>query len=111
MPTPSDDETRDQIAKLLSRGAISPLSPAQALAQESFNSIVRRMQGLSPNDLVGKLRVSGLTLLPYVLKDDEDSIERACSSCINYERHRRFCNLPELMLPVELQWSCIVWRM
>jgi hypothetical protein len=24
--------------------------------------------------------------------------------------HRRFCELPELMLPVEPQWSCRLWR-
>lgn len=37
-------------------------------------------------------------------------IEHACATCLYYERHRRFCNLPELMLPVEAEWSCIVWR-
>jgi hypothetical protein len=110
MPSPSDDATRDRIAKLLSGGAINPPWTERALSQQTFDAIVRALQGLNPADLVGKLVISGFTLRPYVLKDDEYPIEHACWSCIYYERHLGFCNVPGLTLPVEPQWSCIVWR-
>jgi hypothetical protein len=28
-----------------------------------------------------------------------------------YQVHRRFCELPELMVPVEPGWSCRLWRL
>ena len=111
MPQPSDDATRDRIARLLTGGAINPAWTERALSQDTVDTVLRALQGLRPDDLVGKLVVAGFTLRPYQVKDGEDSsVEHACWSCIYYERHRRFCKLPELMLPVEPQWSCIVWR-
>ncbi len=44
------------------------------------------------------------------MSDDDERVEHACRTCLYYEKHRRFCNLPELMLPVEPEWSCIVRR-
>ena len=77
--------------------------------QQSLDAVVRALQSPNRGGLIGMRVVSGFTLNPDVLKDDEPSIEPAGSSCIHRERHRRFCNLPGLMLPVEPQWSCIVW--
>jgi hypothetical protein len=109
-PASNDDELRQRISALLSGEAINPPWTARALSQRTFDAVVRALQDLRPDDLVGKLVVGGFTLHAYMLKDDPDQIVHACSTCIYYERHRRFCNLPELMLPVEPQWSCIVWR-
>lgn len=109
LSTPADDALRHRIATLLS-GALNPPWTERALTQETFDAIVRALQDLRTDDLVGKLVIGGFTLKPYVLPDDPDGIEHSCATCLYYERHRRFCNLPELMLPVEAEWSCIVWR-
>ena len=106
----ADDASRARIVKLLSGGAINPPWTERALSQETFDATIRALQNLSPGDLVGKLVVGGFTLRPYVLAGDDSGIEHSCMTCLYYERHRRFCNLPELMLPVEPEWSCIVWR-
>ena len=37
-------------------------------------------------------------------------IEQACETCMYYKVHRRYCELPELELPVEPEWSCRLWR-
>ena len=109
MSSSADDELRNRIETLLS-GALNVPWTQRALSQRTFDKVIRELQELPPNSLVGKLVIGGFTLKPYVPPDDEDGIEHACATCIYYERHRRFCNLPELMLPVEPQWSCIVWR-
>jgi hypothetical protein len=109
MPTKADDILRKRIGTLLS-GALNVPWTKRALDQASFDAVIRELQGLRRGDLIGKLVVGGFTLDPYWPPDDTDGIEHSCATCIYYERHRRFCNLPELMLPVEPQWSCIVWR-
>jgi hypothetical protein len=104
MPSNTDDELRARIETL------NVPWTKRALSQASFDAIVCELQGLQPDNLIGKLVISGFTLTPYVPPGDADGIEHSCATCLYYERHRRFCNLPELMLPVEPRWSCIVWR-
>lgn len=109
MHPPTDDALRNRIVRLLS-SSLNPPWTQRSLSNETFVATVRALQELEPEDLVGKLVVGGFTLRPYTPPDDPDGIEHSCATCLYYERHRRFCNLPELMLPVEPQWSCIVWR-
>lgn len=109
MSPKADDELRTRIETLLS-GALNVPWTKRALDQHSFDAVVRELQDLGPDKLIGKLVVGGFTLKPYRPPDDADGIEHSCATCLYYERHRRFCDLPELMLPVEPQWSCIVWR-
>jgi hypothetical protein len=61
-------------------------------------------------DLNGRLVVAGFTQTPYVAPEDADGIEQSCATCMYFERHRGWCNLAELMLPVKAEWSCILWR-
>jgi hypothetical protein len=109
MSSKDDEALRARIETLLS-GALNVPWTRRALNQPAFDAVVRELQNLGADDLVGKLVIGGFTLAPYRPPDDADGIEHACATCIYYERHRQFCNLPELMLPVEPQWSCIVWR-
>ncbi|RWD64504.1 MAG: hypothetical protein EOS36_09890 [Mesorhizobium sp.] len=53
-----------------------------------------------------KLVIAGFTLQPV----EHQGIEQACESCMYYLVHRRFCDLPELDLPFEPEWSCPLWR-
>lgn len=78
----------------------------RAYSHEEILSVVARLQGLDTDDYEAKLRVAGFTSTPYGEADDE----QACETCMYYQVHRRFCELPELMLPVEAEWSCRLWR-
>ena len=63
----------------------------------------------TPNDdYVGKLRLAGFTTQPYAA--DQDDIAQACETCMYYVVNRKFCDLPELKIPVKPEWSCRLWR-
>lgn len=70
----------------------------------------QRLRSLDADDLAGHLKVTGFMLQPYVAPEDADGIAQSCATCMYFERHRGFCALPELMLPVEPEWSCVLWR-
>ena len=82
----------------------------RAYTSEAVNAVSERLRALNSDDLEAKLAVAGFTREPYPAPDDEDRIEQSCATCMYFERHRKFCALPELMLPVEPAWSCILWR-
>jgi hypothetical protein len=71
--------------------------------------IVAELQSVAVDCLEDKLRIAGFTLSPHV-SEIEPEIEQACRTCMYYESHRKYCNLPELKLGVEPEWSCILWR-
>ena len=81
----------------------------RAYSDAEIRRVVDALQALAPDDLAGRLRLGGFTLQPYV-GAEEPEIEQACKTCMYYESHRRWCNLPELKLGVEADWSCIIWR-
>jgi hypothetical protein len=82
----------------------------RAYTADAVTVMSRRLQSLPPDDLAAKLTLAGFTRTPYVAPDDEGRIEQSCATCMYFERHRQFCVVPELMLPVKPQWSCILWR-
>lgn len=82
----------------------------RAYTFDDVSAVTARLQALAPDDLQGRLVVAGFTPVPYVAPDDEDGIEQSCATCMYFERHRGWCNLAELMLPVKAAWSCILWR-
>lgn len=105
----SDDALRTWIEQRLSTGLQTEWRP-RAYASDQIAAVCQRLQHLSADDAEGKLVTAGFTLEPYVDPGDADSIEQSCATCMYFERHRRFCALPELMLPVEPEWSCTLWR-
>ncbi len=105
----SDDEAedtrvRERIRALLADGLQTEVTP-RADAHEEVLDVVRRLQNAG-DDLEAKLVISGFTAFPI----EHDGIEQACETCMYYKVHRRFCELPELMLPAEPDWSCRLWR-
>lgn len=99
------EATRVEIAKLLSEGLKTEAWP-RAETSEDVNEIVNRLQVEAGEDLEKKLVVSGFT--DYTVEADD--IEQPCETCMYYKVHAKFCDLPELMLPVEPEWSCRLWR-
>ena len=106
---PGDAAVRAQLTALLDSGLKTDWRH-RADTSEKVDEVTRRLQQISHDDYAGKLKVAGVTVHPYV-PPAQPEIEQACSTCVRYERVRRYCNLPELELPVEPEWSCVVWRL
>ena len=70
----------------------------------AFAKILEELKALKPDDLEGKLVISGFTDYPY------GPDQMRCQECIYYLVHRKWCDLPELALPVEADWWCRLWR-
>ena len=87
-------------------GGLEPEIEPRAYSHEEVLEVVGRLQKLDSNDYDAKLVVGGFTLEPYGVGEDE----QACDTCMYYQVHREFCELPELMLPVGPKWSCRLWR-
>ena len=104
-----DDTLLARIDRLLADGLQTRWS-RRAYASNDVNALCGRLQTLAADDLEAKLVAAGFLRTPYVDGDDADGIEQSCATCMYFERHRRFCALPELQLPVEAKWSCTLWR-
>jgi len=104
----ADDSLRAVLEDNLGNGLKTEVEP-RAYSSEEVNEIVARLQKLEGEDYSNKLIVAGFTLKAFNSGDDEDD-KQACETCMYYLVHRKFCELPELMLPVEEEWSCRLWR-
>ena len=96
--------TRAEIKAALNAGLKAEVYP-RADTAEQLQQIGDRLRGAF--DLKQKLSIGGFTLKPV----DHGGVEQACSSCTNFLVHKRFCERPELQLPVEPEWSCRLWRL
>ena len=105
----SDAELLARIDALLAKG-LQTESARRAYSSEEVMAACQRLQAVSADDAEAKLVVAGFLRRPYVAAGDDDAIEQSCATCMYFERHRKYCALPELMLPVEPEWSCILWR-
>jgi len=71
-----------------------------------FQAIVDELGRLPHEDLLGRLDVGGFAAHPVKI----DSITQRCQECIYYLPHRKWCDLPELPVPVEANWWCRLWK-
>lgn len=69
-----------------------------------FEAILAELRQYQANDLEEKLVLAGFIDHPY----GED--KQRCLECMYYLVHRRWCDLPELAVPVEPEWWCRLWR-
>ena len=100
----ADAVVREEISRLLAGGLATEVHP-RADTHEDVTRIIARLREAG-DDLEAKLTIAGFTLETIVHGD----MEQPCETCMYYVVHRRFCELPELNLPVEPQWSCRLWR-
>ncbi len=98
-----DEALRGQIQVLLAGGLVVEAFP-RADTHEEVLAITALLQAAS--SLEQKLAIAGFTLTPV----EHGGIAQACETCMYYLVHRRFCELPELDVPVEPEWSCRLWR-
>ncbi len=100
-----EDVLRHHIARQLAEGLKTEVEP-RCDTQEDVQQVITRLRCFSPHDVEGRLVAAGFTDHPVMHED----IEQVCDTCMYYLVHRRYCELPELQLPVEPNWSCRLWR-
>jgi hypothetical protein len=98
-----EKQLRDRIEKLLGDGLKTETAPFPE-DNHQFAALLAALQRLAPNDLKAKLVLSGFTNHPF----GEDQMR--CQECMYYLVHRKWCDLPELAVPVEPDWWCRLWR-
>ena len=103
----SDDDTtlRQMISEKLADGFETEVFP-RAETSEMGLQISEKLRLDAAEDLDQKLKIGGFTNYTVEI----DGFEQPCETCMYYLVHRKFCALPELMLPVEPEWSCRLWR-
>jgi hypothetical protein len=103
MSTLDDDKLRREIGALLAGGLKTKTEPFPASDRE-FGQLLAETRALAEDDLTGKLVLTGFTDKPY------GPDQMRCQECMYYLVHRKWCDLPELAVPVEPDWWCRLWR-
>jgi hypothetical protein len=103
MSTLDDDRLRREIGALLAGGLKTKTEPFPASDRE-FGQLLAETRALAEDDLEGKLVLTGFTDKPY------GPDQMRCQECMYYLVHRKWCDLPELAVPVEPDWWCRLWR-
>lgn len=97
---------RLRIGAMLASGMKTQMLPFPE-TQIEFQAILDRLAELPSEDLAGRLDIGGFAAHSVTLAD----IEQRCAECIYYLPHRKWCDLPELPVPVEPQWWCRLWKL
>ena len=103
MSSSDDDRLRDQIGAMMGTGLKTQTEPFPETDKE-FGVLLAQVRELAPDDLEGKLVLTGFVDKPY------GPDQMRCQECMYYLVHRKWCDLPELALPVEPDWWCRLWR-
>ena len=103
MSTSDDDRLREQIGAMIAGGLKTQTEPFPETDKE-FGALLAEVRELAPSDLKGKLILTGFTDKPY------GPDQMRCQECMYYLVHRKWCDLPELAVPVEPDWWCRLWR-
>jgi hypothetical protein len=96
-------ETLRTMAEMLEWELETQVEPFPETEKE-FAGIIAELRLLDATDLKGRLVIGGFLNRPY----GPDKLR--CMECINFLVNRKWCDLPELALPVEPDWYCRLWR-
>lgn len=102
----AEDVLRELTGRILAAGLKTQMAPFPQTEVE-FDRIVKDLRDLGDGDLDGRLVLGGFADHPV----DGDDGSMRCRECIYYLPHRRWCDLPELPLPVEPDWYCRLWKL
>ena len=91
------------IAEMLADGLKTQVEPFPETEKE-FNDLLVELRRLAPDDLKGRLVIGGFLDHPY----GPDNMR--CMECMYFLANRKWCDLPELAVPVEPDWWCRLWR-
>lgn len=103
MSISDDDMLRERIGEMMAAGLKTQTEPFPE-DNRQFENILMELRELEPDQLEKKLIISGFVDKPY----GEES--QRCLECMYYLVHRKWCDLPELSVPVEPEWWCRLWR-
>ena len=103
MSASDDDRLREQIGGLMANGLKTQTEPFPETDKE-FGALLAEVRELAADDLQGKLVLTGFVDKPY------GPDQMRCQECMYYLVHRKWCDLPELAVPVEADWWCRLWR-
>lgn len=103
MQNGEENALRDRIAKMMAGGLQTLTEPFPETDRE-FGVLLNELRDLGSDDLKGKLVLSGFVDKPY------GPDQMRCQECMYYLVHRKWCDLPELAVPVEANWWCRLWR-
>lgn len=92
-----------EITEMLASGLETQTEPFPETVQD-FNNILDELRALEPDDLKGRLVIGGFVDHPY------GPGEQRCQECIYFLVHKKWCDLPELSVPVEADWWCRLWK-
>lgn len=98
-----ENALRARIGKMMEEGLVTQTEPFPENERE-FGKLLAELADLPPGDLKGKLVLSGFVDKPY------GPDQMRCQECMYYLIHRKWCDLPELAVPVEPNWWCRLWR-
>lgn len=106
-----DNLLRTVIAGILESGIGADTS--LAADDQEWQVIVKRLRTLERDDLLAHLSIGGFA--DHRLGDEGEMEDGAmvlrCQECIYYLPKRRWCDLPELPVPVEAHWYCRLWKL
>jgi len=91
------------IGEMLADGLQTQVEPFPETEKE-FSEILRQLRRLDPDDIKGKLIIGGFTDYPVGAQ------KMRCMECMYFLANRKWCDLPELSLPVDPEWWCRLWR-
>jgi len=102
-PNAKDAAVLATIAELLRDGLVTQTEPFPETDKE-FAQLLTKLRHVPRNDLREKLVIAGFVNRPY------GPDQQRCMECMYFLVHRRWCDLPELAVPVEPDWWCRLWR-
>jgi hypothetical protein len=91
------------IASRLESGLVTQTEPFPSTTR-LFDGVLTQLRQLDPQDLDGKLVIAGFVDHPF------GPDRQRCMECMYFLVHRKWCDLPELSVPVEPDWWCRLWR-
>jgi len=103
MATVHKTQLQATITQMLRDGLQTQTEPVPETDKE-FAKILAELRQTPPDNLRQKLVIAGLTSTPH------GPDQQRCLECMYFLVHRRWCDLPELSLPVEPEWWCRLWR-
>jgi hypothetical protein len=91
------------VTQMLRDGLPTQTEPFPETDKE-FAMLLTELRRTPREDLRKKLVIAGFIDRP------QGPDQRRCMECMYFLVHRKWCDLPELALPVEPQWWCRLWR-
>ena len=104
LDSPEIAALRQRIGKILGDGLLTQTEPFPKADEERY-SLMAQLRALPADDLQAKLVLGGLSAERF------GPAEMNCQECMYYLARRKWCDLPELAVPVEPDWWCRLWRL